>query len=917
EVVVAGDAYAAVSSREAAMSAEVREQLATYGRDDAVGLYDESDWVEYEIEIEQGGLYELRLDYLALKGAYGPIQIGVQIDGEYPYREATSIGLRRLWRDGIFPLQQDERGNEIRALQEEITEWQSLALSDSSAAYSGPLLWLLEAGTHRLRIQTIYDPLLISRLALQPPSEPPAYEQTSGYAESAPASQGGWYTMIEAERMWRKSDSSLQMSASLDELASPASQGKIVYNTIGGDRWKRGGQWAEWQFEVPEDGYYTIHFKYSQGYRNDAAVFRNITLDGQYPFRELQAYPFDYTHKWKLETLGDEAGEAYRFHLSAGAHTLRMEATYAPLQRIVESMQQVVAQIQTLNREVRLVTGVRDPLLGDSNRDWNLALYIPDIAERYEGLIGQLQMQLEGLETLYGRKVSGSDGIRSGISDLVKLRDQPNLLPRRPEMLASVQETLAAFMTELREQPLDLDMILVSQPGAELPDVIPSWRQGVSNALRGFFRTFSSDYNYYGREDEDAITIWVNRGRDYVNLLQQMVDEQFTPMTGIRVNINLMPNPQQLILSNAAGREPDAALGVDPGTIVDFAMRNAAVDLSQFPDYDEAAAEFSPGMLVQLYYDGGRYGLPETASPNILFIRNDLFQAIGIERPDTWEEVYAILPDLQQRGYDFYYSHSNYLPFVFQNGAEFFTPDGMRSGLDTPEGFAAFKQWTDLFQVYGFPREVPNFYMHFRNGDMPIGIADFNTYLQLLVAAPEIAGLWSVYPVPGVERDGQVERWAGGALQGGMIFRSSERAEEAWQFIKWWVSADVQSQYGNEIELLNGTEFRWNTANVQALQRLPWPQEDAAAIFEQMSWFKEMPIVPGFYFTPRELNFAWNRTVLGDDNYRESLEASILEINREMRRKAQEFGLVDEQGNRLRSLDIPQIQQRWEGRDGS
>ncbi|XID91353.1 extracellular solute-binding protein [Paenibacillaceae bacterium WGS1546] len=911
----AADTFVASSIHSDRLSETVLKQIEQNGKDGAIGLYDELDWAEYEIEVEQTGLYELSIDYFALKGSFGPIQIGVQIDGQYPYKEAKSIGLNRMWKDGSFPLAKDENGNEIRSVQEEIAGWQSVVVSDSSAAYAEPLLWLLEEGTHRLRIQTIYDPVLLSRLAFSAPTETLPYAEQAGIPVGGEAMEGDWHTLIEAERMWRKSDSSLQMTASMDELASPESNGKIVFNTIGGDRWKRGGQWAEWQFEVPADGYYHIHLKYSQGYRTDAAVFRNMMLNGRYPFREMQAYPFDYTPNWKLETLGSDSGEAYLFYMKAGRNTLRLEATYAPLQGILESMQAAVSQIQTLNREVRLVTGVRDPLLGDANRDWNLLLYIPDIVERYEDLIRQLEMQLEGLESLYGRKISGSDGIRSGISDLKKLKANPNLLPKRPEMLASIQETLSGFMTELREQPLDLDLILIARPEAELPGVIPNWGDRLGNTIKGFFHTFSSEYSYYGREDEDAITVWVNRGRDYVNLLQQMVDEQFTPETGIRVNINLMPNPQQLILSHAAGREPDAALGIDPGTIVDFAMRNAAVDLSRFPDYEEAAKDYSPGMRVQLYYNGGNYGLPETVSPNMMFIRDDLFQAIGIEPPQTWSDVYAILPDLQQRGYDFFYSHTNYLPFVFQNGAEFFTPDGMRSGLDTPEGFAAFKQWTDLFKVFGFPREVPNFYMHFRNGDMPIGIADFNTYLQLLVAAPEIAGLWSVYPIPGMENEGTVERWAGGAIQGGMIFKTSERQEETWKFIKWWASEEVQSRYGNEIELLNGTEFRWNTANVQALKRLPWPKEDAAAIFEQMSWFKEMPIVPGFYFTPRELNFAWNRSVLSDENYRESLEASILEINREMRRKLHEFGLVDEQGNRLRSLEIPQVNEKWEGRD--
>jgi ABC-type glycerol-3-phosphate transport system substrate-binding protein len=911
--------YDSASGSPDQLADEISQLAEQGGRSGAIGLINENDWVEYEFQVEQEGLYTLSIGYLPLKGSFGAVQTGITIDGAYPFKEAVNIGLDRLWKDKQFPLDKDEKGNEIRSLQEEISEWTTDSLADTSATYTEPFRWKLTAGIHRLRIQIAYDPILIDSLVFSAPAITPSYEEALSTAAEQHGTEGhsnldaDWHTIIEAEQMTKKSDSSLQMSASMDELASPKSDGKIVFNMVDGQRWKRSGQWAEWQFEVPENGFYTIHLKYAQPYRLDAKVFRNIMIDGTYPFKEMEAYPFTYTSKWALEHLSDADGIPYRFYLDEGKHVLRIEATLAPLATIIESMQVVVEEILELNREVRLVTGVRDPLLGDANRDWNLEQYIPDIKDRYGKLIEQLNGQLYDLERVYGRKISGSDGIRSGISDLTKLMDNPNILPKRPEMLTNIQETLSTFMTDLRMQGLDLDMIIVSKPDAEMPKVIPNWKQRFGNMVSGFFDTFSGDYNYYGRKDQDAITVWVNRGRDYVNLMQQMVDERFTPETGIKVNINLMPNPQQLILSNAAGREPDVALGVDPGTIVDFAMRNAVLDLGQFSSYADTAAEFSPGLLLQLGYDSGHYGLPETLSPNIMFVRNDIFASLNIEPPQTWEDVYALLPDLQQRGYDFFTTPANYLPFVLQNGASFFTSDGMKSGLDSPEGFAAFKQWTDLFKVYGLPREVPNFYMHFRNGDMPIGIADYNTYLQLLIAAPEIAGLWSIYPIPGIQDGEEVERWAGGGVQAGMIFKTTERKEDAWQFLQWWVSTDIQSQFGTDVEQINGTEFRWNTANVQALRRLPWPKSDADALFEQLSWFKEMPIVPGFYFTPRELNFAWNRTVLEDMNYRESLESSILEINREMRRKLQEFGLVDNNGNMIRPLSIPEVNEKWEG----
>ncbi|MBW7461099.1 ABC transporter substrate-binding protein, partial [Paenibacillus sepulcri] len=132
---------------------------------------------------------------------------------------------------------------------------------------------------------------------------------------------------------------------------------------------------------------------------------------------------------------------------------------------------------------------------------------------------------------------------------------------------------------------------------------------------------------------------------------------------------------------------------------------------------------------------------------------------------------------------------------------------------------------------------------------------------------------------------------------------------------QWWLSADVQQQYGADLEAINGVAFRWNTSNVQAFTRLPWKREDAEVILDQWRWYKDIPNVPGGYYLERETNNAWNRTVIGKMNYRASLEQAVRDINRELRRKQQEFGFIDADGNRLKELRVPVVDKPWEGID--
>ena len=101
-------------------------------------------------------------------------------------------------------------------------------------------------------------------------------------------------------------------------------------------------------------------------------------------------------------------------------------------------------------------------------------------------------------------------------------------------------------------------------------------------------------------------------------------------------------------------------------------------------------------------------------------------------------------------------------------------------------------------------------FQNLRSGDIPIGVSDYLTYTQLKAAAPELDGLWSIAPMPGVVReDGQVARWAPGASHAAVMFRASKKKEQAWEWPKWWTSAETQAAYGNEVEALFGAGYRW------------------------------------------------------------------------------------------------------------
>ena len=108
----------------------------------------------------------------------------------------------------------------------------------------------------------------------------------------------------------------------------------------------------------------------------------------------------------------------------------------------------------------------------------------------------------------------------------------------------------------------------------------------------------------------------------------------------------------------------------------------------------------------------------------------------------------------------------------------------------------------ESFTKYGMPLTTSSFYNSFRYGSIPIGVSNFETYIKLLTAAPEINGLWGIdlYPAT-VLADGTQNRYATGSAQACIMFENTDKPEEAWKFMKWWMSTPTQDRFSAAVDL--------------------------------------------------------------------------------------------------------------------
>ena len=338
---------------------------------------------------------------------------------------------------------------------------------------------------------------------------------------------------------------------------------------------------------------------------------------------------------------------------------------------------------------------------------------------------------------------------------------------------------------------------------------------------------------------------------------------------------------------------------------MNLGARGALLDLGQFPDLKSQTENFLDGALTPYTYNGKVYGLPVTIDFHMMFYRKDVLDSLELEIPQTWEEFYRVLMILQRNNMEVGLPYAvitaqgsidggmgakDIFPtLVLQSGETVYNQELTATNLENPTVMEAFRRWTELYTEYKLPLTY-DFYNRFRTGEMPLGIQSYGMYNMLISAAPEIRGLWDMTLIPGTPDDnGGINRAEAASGTATVIPAATQYKEEAWELLKWWVSEDTQAQYGLEQEILLGASGRYGTANLLAMERLPWEDAQIAKLQEQMSFIQEIPELVGGYYTTRGVDNAFRSVVLLGDNYRNTLSEENISINKELERKRLEI----------------------------
>ncbi len=267
----------------------------------------------------------------------------------------------------------------------------------------------------------------------------------------------------------------------------------------------------------------------------------------------------------------------------------------------------------------------------------------------------------------------------------------------------------------------------------------------------------------------------------------------------------------------AARRMPDV-VKLHNFSLAMFFELGCAADLTPFvqkegPDFLKSWYEFP---IKSLTYRGRLMAMPGDYMSMVLIYNRELFRAAGLDPnrpPRTWEEFREYAKRLtrdtdgdgrvDQWGFSMPASKNpglplRILPMVWSFGADFLTPDGRRSAMNTPEFREAFRFIVELATV---DRVVPPGVTTFGPQDVRIQMAHRRiamkigsgwTYPIVNAINPQLNAMevLEAAPVPAGRR-----RITAAWLSGWIMSPHTAHPEAAWRFIKFLTSKETEKKF--------------------------------------------------------------------------------------------------------------------------
>lgn len=588
---------------------------------DKVMIHESTGKVSWKVNVEKTGFYNLYLNYFTVTGYSSAIERKLLIktpsmtEAKVPFSGADSFAFSRVWNDTASSydkngnLKVDSNGNDLKPQQVETFTFRNSYFKDSMGYVTEPYMFYLEAGENEITLISIKEPMIIDQIHVLSVSETPSYEEYLAELkeEHGNASLSNSESKFQAEKASHKSSPTLYPSTDRSSSNTyPFSLKETKKNIIGGDQWKVLGDWISWDFTVEESGYYNISMRARQNlvrgmYSSRIAYISENGGENKVLFDEMNDIQFTFSSDWQNITLGN-GKEDYLFWFEKGTtYTFTLEVTLGAYAPLIERTQLAIDELSRTYRQIVAYTTTSP----DKSRDYDLVGKFPELIGNLQKYRDELADISNSIATISGTKSDKTGVIDAMIRQLDDFIEKPRLITQKLTSFSNNISSLGTLLTELRELPLAIDYISVHTPDVELAKANEGFFRKLWNGICSFFLSFVIDYSSIGEaptegekiETHESIEVWMTLGRDQANVVRSLIDTDFTKNTGIKVNLKLTGG-DVLLKATLAGIGPDVALNVDSSLPVNYALRNAVYDLTNFEDFWDSVYAMPDGAMT-------------------------------------------------------------------------------------------------------------------------------------------------------------------------------------------------------------------------------------------------------------------------------------------------------------------------------
>ena len=929
-------------------TAEVEVKEAGYEDCKTQSLYmPDSGKTSWTFTVPEDGMYAISINYFAAAGSWTTIERMLYVDGKLPFSEASYFYFPRSWEyeydhyteDGKPVFSTDINGNDIRPRRDECPKWTDYYLRDWLGYTMDPFEFYFKAGTHTITFEAAREPIVISTIRLYPFEKNISYEEflANCKAKGITEATGVDPITIEAENPTSVSNACLfPANDRTSSLTTPQNPSEIRYNMLDTSVVNH---WMSYKITVPKAGLYYIACRQRQNSLIGMFTSRRLYVNGEVQFDEASHLRFPYSPEWQTRLLSngsdidgdgkyDQKKDGFLFYLNEGENDLMVEIVLGDMTDYVYEIEQMVERLNTAYQKILLITGPTP----DAQREYNFMRLVPDAINTIGAAADELFAMAESLQ-----EVTGELGDQVATLNTIGLLFEkmasdeyeiaPNLITYKNYIIA-----LSNWLYSALSQPLKVDkyVVLSTDNLDKAPQGKANFFQAAFFEIKAFIQSFFMDYTTIGFasdaevDEKTAVELWIvsAAGREDALIQRHLIDNYFTPETGIGVTIKVIT--AGLTEAILAGIGPDLA-GMGSNDTVTWGMRNAISKLSytytqedfdngvitdaskigqrKFEGFDEVMTWFDPAATQPLTMDGITYGIPQAMSFPMMFYRTDVLAEYGLEAPQTWTEMEEVVLPALMKGHlevGFPTALGGLNIFLYQMDTTLYSMEegheGWKINLDSNTALAAFEKLTGMFTKYKSP--VSYDITRFRTGEIPIVISDAIGTYNTLMGFYELRGLWEMAPLPGIEtkdEDGNitsVNRTSIVTVTSYVIPRGANNEQSSWEYIKWMVSEDMQLRLAKEqLNVAANPTTKYNTANINALKKLAWTDKELKAVETQLNELASVPEYPGNYIVGVYVANAFNTVYNNNSEPVDAMLDRILEINKEISRKRKEFKL--------------------------